>query len=156
MSDLVRVSEVLAPGTWAAAAADHIELDYEGRHRRRTVLTGALGTRALLDLARSQVLADGAGLLLEDGRILQVIAKLEPLMEVRSTDAVSLLRLAWHIGNRHLVAQIEATRILLRHDPVIAVMLKGLGGEVSETKAGFHPESGAYAGQTHGDAPHAH
>jgi len=37
-----------------------------------------------------------------------------------------LARLAWHIGNRHLQAQIERARILIREDHVIAHMLVGL------------------------------
>ncbi len=144
---LPRVIEVLAPGVWVGPAADHVTLAYDDRHRRRIALTGDHGLRALLDLPDAILLSGGAGLRLDDGRILEVRAQSEPLMEVRAADTASLLRLAWHIGNRHLTAQIEPDRILIRFDPVIAGMLTGLGASVSRTDAPFEPEGGAYGGR---------
>ncbi len=148
---LARVTEILAPGAWSDPPADHVTLDYDDRHRRRITLTGDHGLRALLDLPRAQLLPGGAGLRLDDGRILEVRARIEPLLAVRAKDAASLLRLAWHIGNRHLTAQIEPDRILIRRDHVIALMLTGLGATVTEVDAPFDPEGGAY-----GDRPVAH
>jgi urease accessory protein len=158
-----RVIDVLAPGAWHEPPADHVTLSYDDRHRRRITVTGDHGVRALLDLPHAVLLAGGAGLLLEDGRILEVRARIEPLLEVRAKDAASLLRLAWHIGNRHLSAQIEPDRILIRLDHVIAIMLTGLGATVTEIEAPFDPEGGAYGGRhiahDHGHdhaAPHDH
>ncbi len=158
-----RVIDVLAPGAWHEPPADHVTLSYDDRHRRRITVTGDHGVRALLDLPHAVLLAGGAGLLLEDGRILEVRARIEPLLEVRAKDAASLLRLAWHIGNRHLSAQIEPDRILIRLDHVIAIMLAGLGATVTEIEAPFDPEGGAYGGHhtahDHGHdhaAPHDH
>jgi urease accessory protein len=111
--------------------------------------------RALLDLPHAILLPGGAGLLLEDGRIVEVRARIEPLLEVRAKDAASLLRLAWHIGNRHLSAQIEPDRILIRLDHVIAIMLTGLGATVTEIEAPFDPEGGAYGGR-HASHEHGH
>jgi urease accessory protein len=160
---LSTVIEVLAPGAWRGPPADHVTLSYDDRHRRRITLTGDHGVRALLDLPHAVLLAGGSGLRLEDGRILEVRARIEPLLEVRAKDAASLLRLAWHIGNRHLSAQIEPDRIVIRLDHVIAVMLTGLGATVREIEAPFDPEGGAYggrhAGHDHGHdhaAPHDH
>jgi urease accessory protein len=152
---LSRVIEVLAPGAWVGPAADHVTLAYDDRHRRRISLAGDHGLRALLDLPDAVLLAGGAGLRLEDGRILEVRAQTEPLLEVTATDAATLLRLAWHIGNRHLTAQIEADRILIRFDHVIAGMLTGLGATVSHVDAPFEPEGGAYGGR-HTAHDHAH
>ncbi len=145
-----RVVEVLEPGQAGGAIADHVTLDYDGRHRRRIVLTADHGTRFLLDLPRSRLLPGGARLKLEDGRLIEVVARREPLLEIRAAPGATLPRLAWHIGNRHLTAQVEADRILIRRDHVIAAMLRGLGASVREIEAPFDPEGGAY-----GDA-HAH
>jgi urease accessory protein len=142
-----RVIEVLAPGAWRGPPADHVTLSYDDRHRRRITVTGDHGLRALLDLPHAILLAGGSGLLLEDGRIVEVRARIEPLLEVRAENAASLLRLAWHIGNRHLSAQIEPDRILIRMDHVIALMLTGLGANVTEIQAPFDPEGGAYGGR---------
>ncbi len=149
------VIEVLEPGAWSGPIADHITLDYDGRHRRRIVLTADHGARFLLDLPQSRILPGGAALRLEDGALIQVIAKREALLEVRAADTPALLRLAWHIGNRHLTAQVEAHRILIRRDHVIAAMLEGLGATVAEVIEPFDPEGGAYGG-AHDAHEHGH
>ena len=99
---------------------------------------------------------------LDDGGWLAVRAALEPLMEVTAHGPEQLARLAWHIGNRHLPAQIERDRILIRDDAVIADMLLGLGAHVHRIEAPFSPEGGAYDGHMPGYAhdpdgkPHSH
>lgn len=153
----LRVVDVLPPGAWSGPIADHITLDYDRRHRRRIVLTADHGLRFLLDFERTRLLPGGAALKLEDGRLVEVIAEREALLEVRASDPAALLSLAWHIGNRHLAAQIEAERILIRRDHVIADMLRGLGARAAEVIEPFDPEGGAYgaAGAAH-DHTHVH
>jgi urease accessory protein len=97
-----------------------------------------------LDLPRATVLAAGDGLRLDDGRVIHVDAAPEALVEVTAPDTATLIRLAWHIGNRHLAAQLEADRIVIRDDPVITNMLLGLGAAVAPLQEAFSPESGAY------------
>ncbi|MDB5970294.1 MAG: UreE urease accessory protein [Hydrocarboniphaga sp.] len=139
-------NEVLPAGTWPeASATDHITLDYNERHRRRYRYVAQKGTEFLLDLARATVLNHGDGLKLEDGTIVKVEAAEEALTEIRASSTRELIRLAWHIGNRHLPAQLDADRILIREDHVITDMLRRLGAEVRQISAPFTPESGAYA-----------
>jgi len=133
--------------------ADSIALDHTARHRRRVVLTATGGLQFLLDLEHAYALRDGDGLVLEDGRVVVVKALPEPLLEVRGKDARHLAALAWQIGNRHLEAQIEAARILIRRDHVIADMLRGLGAELREIEEIFEPEAGAYS-NSHGHGHH--
>lgn len=147
---MIRVTDILAPGAWRGPAADHVTLDQDGRHRRRIVLTGDHGLSFLLDLPEAVQLAHGAGLRLEDGRIVEVLAAPEALMEIRAASPEHLLRLAWHIGNRHLAAQVQADRILIRADHVIGHMLEHLGAKVTSVTAPFDPEGGAYSGAHHG------
>jgi urease accessory protein len=142
------------PGAFDPEGAETITLDREGRHRRRITLTGDGGTSFLLDLPEATALVDGTGLVLEDGRTLVVRSAPEPLLEVTAASAHELLRLAWHIGNRHLPAMIQKDRILIRRDHVIADMIRGLGGTAAEVDAPFEPEGGAY-GQG-GDGGHGH
>jgi urease accessory protein len=141
---MIRATQVLKAGSWQAAPADHVTLSYDERHRRRLRYLAAAGTEFLLDLPRTTVLRGGDGLQLEDGRIILVNAAAEPLLEIRATDADQLARLAWHIGNRHLPAQITSGRILIREDSVIENMLKGLGAAVRHVDEPFTPEPGAY------------
>ena len=100
----------------------------------------------LLDLVRPARLANGDGLVLADGTIIRVIAKPEPLVEAIATDTQHLARLAWHVGNRHVAAQIvDERRLRIAHDSVLDQMLRGLGAETRTVTAPFHPEGGAYA-----------
>ena len=148
---MIRATRVIAAGGARPPAADRVTLDFDARHRRRIAMTGEGGLSFLLDLPETATLRDGDGLLLEDGRVVEVKAKPEPLMEATAGDPEHLARLAWHIGNRHLAAEIGKDRILLRPDHVIADMLRGLGAAVRDVIAPFNPESGAYAAHDHAD-----
>jgi urease accessory protein len=145
MASLIRAIEVLPPGKWpGSTAADRIVLTFDERHRRRLRYVACGGTTFLLDLPRAAVLHAGDGLRLEDGRIVSVEASPEELVEVIAGDAWALMRLAWHIGNRHVPAQLEPDRILIRNDAVITNMLLGLGATVRPVLEAFTPEAGAY------------
>ncbi|MEZ5810603.1 MAG: urease accessory protein UreE [Rhizobiaceae bacterium] len=136
--------------------AGTITLDETARHRRRMTMTSDNGIAFLLDLPEARLLRHGDGLVLSDGRVIEVRAEPEALYEVTARDKRHLLALAWQIGNRHLTAQIFDDRILIRHDHVIRAMLEGLGATVTEIEAPFDPEGGAYGGahQTHHSHDH--
>ena len=143
------IVEVLPAGSWSAEPADQVTLDYDGRHRRRIVMIGSTGMEYMLDLPEAVHLRDGDGLKLADGGVVRVIARPEPLTEVRAATPAALIRLAWHIGNRHLAAAVTAEAILIRRDHVIAHMLEHLGAQVREVEAPFDPEGGAYDDHAH-------
>jgi urease accessory protein len=128
-----------------AAVIDRVVLDADERHRRRVVLTGERGTRFLLDLPQAVALRDGDGLVLDDGSIVRVAGKPEPLVEIAATGAAELARLAWHIGNRHTELQVVGATLRIRRDHVLEEMLRGLGARLTPIEAPFDPEHGAYA-----------
>jgi len=137
-------------------AADSLSLPYEGRWRRRGLMTTDAGEEILLDLAEAAELAEGLALSLSDGRRVALRAAPEPLAEARAPDAPGLARLAWHIGNRHTPCEVQADRLLIRRDHVLEHMLAHLGARVSHVEAPFRPEGGAYGhGRTHGHS-HGH
>jgi urease accessory protein len=143
-----RACEVKPAGAWnQTSAVDSIALDAHERHRRRIVLTTERGTKFLLDLPQATALRDGDGLLLDDGDIVRVAGRLEPLLEIAAVNASELARLAWHIGNRHIDVQIAGDWLRIRRDHVIEDMLRGLGARVTPIEAPFEPEGGAYAHQ---------
>ena len=150
-----RASEIRAAGTWnAASAIDRVVLDAAERHRRRIALTGERGTAFLLDLPHATALKDGDGLVLEDGAIVCVAGKPEPLVEIAAQNPRELARLAWHIGNRHVDMQVLGDRLRIRRDHVLEDMLRRLGARLICIEAPFDPEPGAYA---HGrDEDHGH
>lgn len=139
----------------AEAAADRVVLDAQGRHRRRIRLMTVAGQVLLLDLPEATRLKDGDGLQLEDGSWVAIEAKPEALLEISAPDPHALIRIAWHLGNRHLPTQLLPGRIRIRDDHVIAEMVAGLGGTATKLSAPFDPEAGAYAGG-HGHHHHDH
>ncbi|WP_047310067.1 urease accessory protein UreE [Rhodopseudomonas palustris] len=154
---MIRATAVRGQHRWTDTPADTVVLDFDDRHRRRMAMTGTRGLAFLLDLEQAVALRGGDALVLDDGRLVEVVAAPEPLLEIRGRDAQHLVRLGWHLGNRHLPTQIMAKALRIRRDHVIADMVRGLGGKVVEIEAPFDPEGGAYA-PAHGssDAAHGH
>jgi urease accessory protein len=132
---------------------DRVVLDADERHRRRITLTGEGGTAFLLDLPHATALRDGDGLVLDDGAIVRVAGKPEPLVEIAAASSHDLARLAWHIGNRHTDVQVVGDRLRIRRDHVLEEMLRGLGARLTPIEAPFDPEHGAY-GHHHHDHNH--
>jgi urease accessory protein len=131
----------------AAADVDVVALDLEGRRCRRHVVRTKAGETVLIDLAEAPSLKHGQGLLLEDGTVLRVEALPEPVIEIRGPD---LVKIAWHLGNRHLPTEIREDALRIRPDHVIETMLEGLGASLERLEAAFEPETGAYGQHHHG------
>ena len=149
----MRATAHLIAGTAKAPPFARAVLTHDARHLRRKVIGLENGEEVLVDLPQTVTLAQGDRLALEDGRTIAIVAAEEPVYEVTGRGAEHLARLAWHLGNRHLPAQIEKTRILIQPDHVIRDMLIGLGASVRETNSPFAPERGAY--HAHGAEAHA-
>jgi urease accessory protein len=157
----MRAESVLPAGSWdAATAVDRVLIDFDRRHRRRILLATEGGSEVLLDLPQAARLRHGDGLVLDDGGVVQVCAKPERLLEIHAHEPGELVRIAWHLGNRHLPVQLLGDRIRIRADHVIEEMVEGLGGHVDAIEVPFDPEAGAYAGghqhHHHDDDEHHH
>jgi urease accessory protein len=157
---MLRATSVRAANSWRETPADTVVLEFDDRHRRRMAMTATRGLAFLLDLPETVALRGGDALVLEDGRLIEVVAAPEPLIELRGVDPRQMVRLAWHLGNRHLPVQIAGKHLRIRRDHVIEEMVKGLGASVVEIEAPFDPEGGAYVSgghdHVHGDHDHDH
>lgn len=141
--------KVFQVGEWTGPPKARVVLDYEARFLRRKRLVTGDGGHVLVDLARTVSLDPGCALQIEGG-VIEVVAAEEPLLKIKG----DLVRLAWHIGNRHTPCQVEADHLLIRADHVLADMLAQLRAEVTPVEGPFRPEGGAYGfGRTHG---HSH
>ncbi len=130
---------------------DSLSLTYEDRFLRRKVLTTETGDKLLVDLPQTTSLDHGGVLVTTDGTEIAINAAPEPLLQIT---AENLLRITWHIGNRHTPCQIETDRLLIQRDHVLRDMLEKLGATVTNVTEPFTPEGGAYGhGRTHG---HSH
>jgi urease accessory protein len=123
---------------------DTITLGETDRHRRRMKMVSDNGVEFMLMLPEARLLTHGDGLVLDDGRIIEVLAQPESLYQVFGKGSHHLLQLSWHMGNRHLPAQVMDDHIRIRSDHVMRTMLEGLGAQIREITAPFDPESGAY------------
>ena len=132
--------------THADSIAAQLVLPYELREKCRLRATLSTGEEVAVFTVRGTVLRDGDLLTGEDKRVIQVVAALEPTFLVRCADAHTLLRCAFHLGNRHTQAHIGDGFLRIRHDVVLKEMLEGLGAVVTADDAAFEPESGAYGG----------
>ena len=142
------VAGIADVGTWdRARAVDRVVLDAGDRLRRRIVLTTEKGVKLLLDFAEPTMLRDGDGLVLGDGSVVVVAGQAEALVAVSAKAAADLVRLAWHIGNRHTDIQFMDKSFRIRRDHVLEEMLRGLGASMTPVDAPFDPEP---------VAPHGH
>ncbi len=154
---MLRATKILRQGGYSAVPFDLVVLSHDERHLRRKKLKLVHEDEVLVDLPHAVLLNHGDALVLDDGRLVEVIAAEEELLEIAAGSGASLGELAWHIGNRHLAAQIEPDRILIAYDHVIAGMLEGLGATIRRINEPFTPVRGAYdGGHSHREHSHEH
>jgi urease accessory protein len=145
-----RACNIKRMGAWRPGEAiDRVVLDADDRQRRRIVLTGESGARFMLDLEKPAALKDGDGLVLEDGTIVRVVSRPEPLFELSAKTPLLLVRLAWHLGNRHADMQIAGERLRIRRDHVLRQMAAGVGADITPIEAPFDPEVGSPSDHHH-------
>jgi urease accessory protein len=151
-----RITSVLpAEQAATARASDTVILSFAERRAQFGSIVGVSGTRYQLALPAPTMLRMGDFLTLDDARLIEVVAEAEPLIEVRGADLDALVRLAWHLGDRHVAVEILPNRLRLRRDPAIELVLGELGARVVAIEAPFNPEGGAYLAAS-APRPHRH
>ncbi|MEP9353283.1 urease accessory protein UreE [Xanthobacter sp. KR7-65] len=158
---MIRATTVVRrPAVRDEKVVDEITLDHHARHRRRFAFTADGGLSFLLDLDKASVMDDGDAVKLEDGRLVRIKAAPEELVEVTTANPLRLMKVAWHLGNRHVPAEITETAVYFVDDHVLTEMVRGLGAGVAKVHRPFRPEKGAYeaseahAGHAHGEHSH--
>lgn len=154
MPQTLRAVGYVPPGQLGKIPFDLAILPHDERRVRRRRIELVHGDSVLVDFPEPITLESHSALKLEDGRLAEIVAGEELLYDVRGTDRIHLMRLCWHLGNRHLKTQIENDRVLILRDHVIRDMLRGLGASVTDVSEPFFPEEGAYS-HSHGDPVHA-
>lgn len=140
-----------------AIVTDVIELRFDQRERSRLRAALASGEEIGIDLPVGSMLAHGSRLALTDGRVVAVEAALESLLRVTADEPVTLARIAYHLGNRHVPIEIGDAWLRILPDHVLKAMVERLGGAVVAVRERFHPEAGAYGhGHVHGHHAHDH
>ena len=144
---------VRRPAVDTEGVTDRLTLVHDQRYRRRMAMTADGGLSFLLDLDQATMLDDGDAVRLEDGRLVQVKAAPERLVEIRAETALALKKIIWHLGNRHVPAEITDDAVYIAEDHVLIDMARGLGATATLAERPFRPERGAYD-EGHGHAHH--
>ncbi|NIF50751.1 urease accessory protein UreE [Burkholderia sp. Ax-1724] len=126
--------------------APTLTLAFDERRKSRLAATLDNGEEVALLLPRGTVLHDGDVLIADDGGLVRVVAAHEAVLYVRASDALTLTRAAYHLGNRHTPVEVGADYLKLEYDPVLADMLVRIGATVEQVSLPFQPEAGAYGG----------
>ncbi len=126
-----------------------LSLTAEDRTRSRHHFETSDGQLVYLQLPRGTVLRDGDLLQANDGAIVRVLARPEPVLTVTAQTALDLLQAAYHLGNRHVSLEIASTYLRLSPDPVLHDLLVHRGLHIIEEIQPFQPESGAYGQHQH-------
>ena len=148
---------VRKPAVKADRVVDTITLDHEARNRRQGILKAEGGTEILLDLDMETTINDGDALRLEDGRLVQVKAAAESLLEVKAENPLRLTRLAWHLGSSHGLVEVTADALYVENNPAIAELVRGQGCTATPVERPFKPERSAHVcDHDHGHHHHHH
>lgn len=127
-----------------------LELSHAQRSRSRLAALLPDGQGAAIILAAREMMSPGDVLVSECGRHRVLIqAAPERLLQITAQDPFCLMRIVYHLANRHVRAMLSAQAVFIEPDAVLADMVKRLGGAVSEVEQGFVPEAGAYAAGHH-------
>lgn len=134
-------------------ASQTLSLTYSERQRNRLAVMLPDGQAAAIVLPRGQTLQAGDILGCADGHHLKIEAQPEPLLCAQTKSRLDLIRLVYHLANRHVRAMLTEEAVYIEPDPVLRDLMIKLGAQVSSVTMVFEPESGAYsAGHHH----HAH
>ena len=126
--------------------APTLTLPYDARCKSRFAATLDSGEDVGVVLPRGTVLRDGDMLVADDGGLVSVIAAAQSVLLVRAPERLTLMRAAYHLGNRHTPVEVGIDALKLEADPVLEDMLKRLGAQVEHATLPFQPEAGAYGG----------
>ncbi|MBH0066152.1 urease accessory protein UreE [Psychrobacter sp. SZ93C1] len=143
---------------------DYLLLDFDTRQHSRFKATTVAGESVGVDLPRTGTLKGNDVLINEAGELIQVIAKPQVVTKVTAGDVFTLMKGAYHLGNRHVPLMFDLSvdhgdagyALYFENDHVLAQMLERLGLRVEDASVPFEPETGAYqSGQGHSHS-HSH
>jgi urease accessory protein len=137
-----RTQKVVRPGETTGEIIDTVLLKYEDRIKQQGFVFGGKGTCVEFDFPAPPLLRTDDLLLLDDGRLIEVVAEVEPVLEVREKDFAKGARLVLALGNRHVPVQILANRLRVPEAPDVALLLKERGFKPQTVTAPFEPDDG--------------
>ena len=136
-------------GAYKVDVKGRLELAFDQRQKSRLLAKFASGEEVALKLPRGEILRGGDLVVASDGRIVEIVAVPEQVVQVECDGPAALARAAYHLGNRHVGVEVGEGFLRIAADHVLEEMLKGLGAKLTAMQAPFEPEAGAYGGGHH-------
>ena len=141
----------IARSAYKLEVKDQLKLPFELRQKSRQRLNLASGEEVAVNLPRGDMMRGGDLLVGSDGRIIEVIAEHEALIQVECANPKAFALAAWHLGSRHVAIQIGENWLRAPADHLLEPMLKRLGFKTHAITEAFDPEPGAHGGHDHGE-----
>lgn len=140
---------VATAGQIGLPVCDTLLLSHAERRAPCGTAVGLRGTIIEFALPSGSWLAHDDRVMLDDGRAVEIVARPEPLVEVRAADLAMLARAAWLLGDHHIPVEVRARYLRAERTEPVASLLRTLDVTVRDIEAPFEPEGGAYDRATH-------
>ena len=98
-----------------------------------------------LQLPREGILIDGDILRTNQKNLfVKIIAQKEKLIEITAKTDLEIIKVAYHLGNRHVEIEINENILFTQSDYIIEELLKNFDVVYSKVEKKFFPEIGAF------------
>lgn len=141
---MARAVSVVTAGHGDVDIRDIVLLTYDERRAPRGTVCGLRGAAVEFALPASTRLNHDDRVMLDDGSAVEIVARPEPLLEVRTSDLALLARAAWLLGDHHIPVEIHARYLRVSRTESVSALLRTLDVTAREIDAPFEPEGGAY------------
>lgn len=137
----------IARAAYKVEVKGRLRLPFAQRQQRGAKAKLESGEEATLMLPRGEVLRGGDLVTASDGRVIEVEAEAEKLIEARFAGAEEMARAAYRLGDRHVPVEFRADSLRVADDHGVEEMLKTMGARLGTVQAPFEPVV---------EPPHAH
>ncbi|MDH4094049.1 MAG: urease accessory protein UreE [Betaproteobacteria bacterium] len=114
------------------------------------------GEEVRIRLPRGEVLRGGDLATASDGRVIEVVAEPEKLLQAEFASAAALAKAAYHLGSRHVPVEAGEGFLRVAASHELEETLKKAGATLSEVHAPFEPEVDKGHGHEHDHDHHHH
>ena len=123
----------------------HLTLCSDQRKILRGRKVSDCNTELILQLPREGKINDGDIFRTNQENIfIHVIAKKEKLFQISTGKSIDMLKVSYHLGNRHIAMEINDNYVFIKEDYIMRNLLKNLGAEIKLVHKKFFPEDGAF------------
>ena len=80
----------------------------------------------------------------QENIFIHVKAKIESLFQIYTSSTLEMLKISYHLGNRHIAIEINDNYLFVKEDHVTKNLLENFDVEIKLVNKKFFPEIGAF------------